>query len=90
MDKDKCVNVSRDLYLLAADKLLTVCNQTSPETTYNAIQSMGPADFLSDLTVGQVTGVIRFLDWILIHDSYYRGKSAGKATAHLEVKPRGD
>lgn len=65
---------TRELYTLAADKLIALSN-VKPEDLADGIQSMGPSDFLSDCdnSDAELIGVIRFMDWILTTDAFNRG-----------------
>lgn len=68
--------MSEQLRDLANHKLVQtsrICSGHN-EMVGQALQEMGPSDFVSDLTDTELTAFIKVMDWIEIHVQYARGQ----------------
>lgn len=71
------MTANETLYRYANTRLMFIMqNETSDITS--AFASMGPSDFLSDLTDEELVGACKIFDWIINEQQFNRGKGHNK------------
>lgn len=71
------IKANETLYRYVSQRLLSIM-QSKHEDIIAAFASMGPSDFLSDLSNEELIGANKVFDWIINEQQFNRGKAQGQ------------